>query len=71
MNICLLILVNREMEENDEKYLMSLVQVNSVDRPLITDPDKSTEEFATRLNLQGRFIHVDSKSVPFSSMTSE
>ena len=59
------------MEENDEKYLMSLVQVNSVDRSLITDPDKSSDDFATRLNLQGRFIHIDSKFVAFSGTNSE
>lgn len=57
--------VNKEKEENDEKYLMSIVKVNTLDRTLIINNENSINEFTTRLNLHGKFIHIDSKFVLF------
>ncbi|CAF3573911.1 unnamed protein product [Adineta steineri] len=48
--------------KTDDKYLMSIVKVNTIDRTLTINEDNSTNEFTTRLNLQGRFIYVDSKA---------
>ncbi|CAF0905064.1 unnamed protein product [Adineta steineri] len=48
--------------KNDEKYFMSIVKVNTIDRTLTINEDNSTNEFTTRLNLHGRFIYVDSKA---------
>ncbi|CAF4347367.1 unnamed protein product, partial [Adineta steineri] len=48
--------------KTDDKYLMSIVKVNTIDRTLTINEDNSTNEFTTRLNLHGRFIYVDSKA---------
>ncbi|CAF0931044.1 unnamed protein product [Adineta steineri] len=54
--------VSKKNDENDEKYLMSIVKVNTIDRTLTINEDNSANEFTTRLNLHGRFIYVDSKA---------
>ncbi|CAF1444720.1 unnamed protein product [Adineta steineri] len=54
--------VSKRNDENDEKYLMSIVKVNTIDRTLTINDDNSINEFTTRLNLRGRFVHVDSKA---------
>ncbi|CAF3822554.1 unnamed protein product [Adineta steineri] len=54
--------VSKKNDENDEKYLMSIVKVNTIDRTLTINDDNSVNEFTTRLNLRGRFVHVDSKA---------
>ncbi|CAF1061004.1 unnamed protein product [Adineta ricciae] len=51
--------IKRKDEENDEKYLMSIVQVKTLDRSLTITNHHSINEFSIRLNLQGRFIHID------------
>jgi len=40
---------------------MSIVKVNTLDRTLIINNENSIDEFTTRLNLHGKFIHIDSK----------
>jgi len=40
---------------------MSIVKVNTLDRTLIINNENSINEFTTRLNLHGKFIHIDSK----------
>jgi hypothetical protein len=47
--------------ENNEKYLMSIVKVNTLDRTLFINNEDSINQFTTRLNLHGKFIHIDSK----------
>jgi hypothetical protein len=42
---------------------MSIVKVNTLDKTLIINNDDSINEFTTRLNLQGRFILIDSKFI--------
>ena len=42
---------------------MSIVKVNTLDRTLLINDQYSVPEFTTRLNLQGRFVHVDLKFV--------
>lgn len=54
-------LVNKQNQLSDEKYLMSIVKVNTIDRTLIINNPTSINEFLTRLNLHGKFIHIDSK----------
>ncbi|UJR34321.1 hypothetical protein I4U23_021724 [Adineta vaga] len=54
--------IKKKDEETDEKYLMSIVQVNTLDRSLTITNDNSINEFTIRLNLQGRFIHVDTNA---------
>jgi hypothetical protein len=54
----LFVLVNKE---EDEKYLMSIVKVNTSDRTLTIDHNHSIHQFTTRLNPQGKFIQIDSK----------
>jgi hypothetical protein len=44
---------------------MSIVKVNTLDKTLIINNDNSINEFTTRLNLHGKFIHIDSKFVFF------
>jgi hypothetical protein len=44
---------------------MSIVKVNTLDRALIINNQYSPHEFTTRLNLQGRFIYIDSKFILF------
>jgi hypothetical protein len=44
---------------------MSIVKVNTLDRTLIINNANSIHQFTTRLNLQGKFIHIDSKFVCF------
>jgi hypothetical protein len=61
----LILLVNREKEENDEKYLMSIVTVKTLDKTLAIDNEDPRIEFTTRINLQGRFINIDSKFVNY------
>ncbi|CAF4008103.1 unnamed protein product, partial [Rotaria sp. Silwood1] len=64
------ILVNKEREENDEKYLMSIVKINTLDRTTIIDNINSINQFTTRLNLHGRFIHIDPKAREFLGYSS-
>jgi hypothetical protein len=54
-------LVSKQKEENDGKYLMSIVKINTLDRTLIINNENPINEFTTRLNLHGKFIHIDSK----------
>ncbi|CAF1170690.1 unnamed protein product [Rotaria sordida] len=61
---------NREKEENDEKYLMSIVKVNTLDRTILINNFNSINQFTTRLNLHGRFIHIDSKAREFLGYSS-
>lgn len=42
---------------------MSIVKVNSLDKSSIINNQNSINEFTTRLNLHGRFIHIDPKFV--------
>ncbi|CAF1367502.1 unnamed protein product [Adineta steineri] len=56
--------------KTDEKYLMSIVKVNTIDRTLTINEHNSTNEFTTRLNLHGRFIYVDSKARQILGYTS-
>jgi hypothetical protein len=53
-------LKSNEINEN-EKYLMSIVKMNSLDRTLIIDNEYSKEEFTMHFNIYGKFIFVDSK----------
>ncbi|CAF1690266.1 unnamed protein product, partial [Adineta ricciae] len=54
--------IKKKDEENDEKYLMSIVQVKTLDRSLTITNHHSINEFSIRLNLQGRFIHIDTNT---------
>jgi len=47
--------------DDDDKYLMSIVQVETIDRSLIIQEENSLEEYSLRLNLQGKLIHFDLK----------
>lgn len=49
--------------ENDGKYLMSLVTINSSDRTLFTNNSNIAHQFLTRINPHGQFIHIDQKFV--------
>ena len=40
---------------------MSIVKINTLDRTLNMNIEDSPEEFVTHLNLQGRFVFIDSK----------
>jgi hypothetical protein len=60
-----LLLVASE-NESEEKLLMSIVQVKTIDRRLIIELNHSIEQFNIKLNLQGKLIAVDPKSVSFS-----
>lgn len=52
--------------EPDEKYLMSIVEVKTLDRCLVVNNHhQSNDQFTTKLNLQGKFIFIDSKFVRF------
>ncbi|CAF5015184.1 unnamed protein product, partial [Rotaria sp. Silwood1] len=62
--------INKEREENDEKYLMSIVKINTLDRTTIIDNINSINQFTTRLNLHGRFIHIDPKAREFLGYSS-
>ncbi|CAF1201229.1 unnamed protein product [Adineta steineri] len=58
---CTLIGAYRTINEN-EKYFMSIVKINTLDRMLRMNADYPTEEFMTHLNTQGKFIYIDSKA---------
>lgn len=51
-------IINRD---NDGKYLMSLVNINGLDRHLFPNQSNLIQQFVTRLNHHGQFIHIDSK----------
>lgn len=48
--------------ENEEKYLISIVEVNTLDRCLVVNNDQLNNQFTTRLNLQAKFIYIDPKA---------
>ena len=52
--------------QGEEKYLMSIVQVKTIDRPLLIDQEHFLDPFTIRLNLQGKFLSIDPKSVSLS-----
>ncbi|CAF4376447.1 unnamed protein product, partial [Adineta steineri] len=56
---CTLIGAYRTINEND-KYFMSIVKINTLDRILRMNTDYPVEEFITYLNTQGQFVYVDS-----------
>lgn len=56
------LLVNKK-NENEEKYLISIVEVNTLDRCLVVNNDQLNNQFTTRLNLQAKFIYIDPKFV--------
>ncbi|CAF4637180.1 unnamed protein product, partial [Rotaria sp. Silwood2] len=58
---CTLIGAFRNINEN-EKYLMSIVKLNTLDRTLIINNESSSEEFITHLNIYGKFIFIDAKA---------
>ncbi|CAF3366504.1 unnamed protein product [Rotaria sp. Silwood2] len=58
---CTIIGAFRNINEN-EKYLMSIVKLNTLDRTLIINNESSCEEFITHLNIYGRFIFIDAKA---------
>ncbi|CAF0889015.1 unnamed protein product [Adineta steineri] len=58
---CTLIGAYRTINEN-EKYFMSIVKINTLDRMLRMNVDYPIEEFITYLNTQGQFVYVDSKA---------
>ncbi|CAF4069546.1 unnamed protein product [Adineta steineri] len=58
---CTLIGAYRTINENEE-YFMSIVKLNTLDRMLRMNADYPTEEFITYLNIQGKFVYVDSKA---------
>ncbi|CAF0845318.1 unnamed protein product [Adineta steineri] len=58
---CTLIGAYRTINEND-KYFMSIVKINTLDRMLRMNTDYPVEEFITYLNTQGQFVYVDSKA---------
>ncbi|CAF1105674.1 unnamed protein product [Adineta steineri] len=59
---CTLIGAYRTINEN-ENYFMSIVKINTLDRMLrMNYADYSTEEFITYLNIQGKFVYIDSKA---------
>jgi len=51
--------------DDDDKYLMSIVQVETIDRSLIIQEENSLEEYSLRLNLQGKLIHFDLKACEY------
>ncbi|CAF0854206.1 unnamed protein product [Adineta steineri] len=58
---CTLIGAYRTINENEE-YFMSIVKINTLDRMLKMNADYPIEEFITYLNIQGKFVYVDSKA---------
>ncbi|CAF1279511.1 unnamed protein product, partial [Adineta steineri] len=59
---CTLIGAYRTINEN-ENYFMSIVKINTSDRMLrMNYADYPTEEFITYLNIQGKFVYIDSKA---------
>ncbi|CAF1445984.1 unnamed protein product [Adineta steineri] len=58
---CTLIGAYRTINEN-EKYFMSIVKINTLDRMLRMNADYPLEEFMTHLNTQGKFVYIDSKA---------
>ncbi|CAF3597070.1 unnamed protein product [Adineta steineri] len=58
---CTLIGAYRTINENEE-YFMSIVKINTLDRMLRMNADYPIEEFITYLNIQGKFVYVDSKA---------
>ncbi|CAF3393718.1 unnamed protein product [Rotaria socialis] len=58
---CTIIGAFRNINEN-EKYLMSIVKLNTLDRTLIINNESSSEEFVTHLNIYGKFIFIDAKA---------
>ncbi|CAF1013295.1 unnamed protein product [Rotaria magnacalcarata] len=58
---CTIIGAFRNINEN-EKYLMSIVKLNTLDRTLIINNESLSEEFVTHLNIYGKFIFIDAKA---------
>ncbi|CAF1219893.1 unnamed protein product [Rotaria sordida] len=58
---CTIIGAFRNVNEN-EKYLMSIVKLNTLDRTLIINNENPSEEFITHLNIYGKFIFIDAKA---------
>ncbi|CAF1032423.1 unnamed protein product [Adineta steineri] len=58
---CTLTGAYRTINEN-EKYFMSIVKINTLDRMLKMNADYPIEEFITYLNTQGKFVYIDSKA---------
>ncbi|CAF3773818.1 unnamed protein product [Rotaria magnacalcarata] len=56
---------NKEKQENNEKYFMSIVKVNTLDRTIIVNNRNLINQFTLRINLHERFIHIDSKARKF------
>ncbi|CAF1089802.1 unnamed protein product [Adineta steineri] len=58
---CTLIGAYRTINAN-EKYFMSIVKINTLDRMLMMNIDHPINEFVTYLNIQGKFVFIDSKA---------
>ncbi|CAF4929527.1 unnamed protein product [Rotaria sp. Silwood1] len=58
---CTIIGAFRNINEN-EKYLMSIVKLNTLDRTLIINNENLSDEFITHLNIYGKFIFIDAKA---------
>ncbi|CAF4336147.1 unnamed protein product, partial [Adineta steineri] len=58
---CTLIGAYRTINAN-EKYFMSIVKINTLDRMLMMNTDHPINEFVTYLNIHGKFVFIDSKA---------
>ncbi|CAF3800387.1 unnamed protein product [Rotaria magnacalcarata] len=62
---------NKEKQENNEKYFMSIVKVNTLDRTIIVNNRNLINQFTLRINLHERFIHIDSKNETYRTSIRE